>query len=201
MHLYRSFSNIPRPPSFLEILKNPYVLLTFDKVHNPLRLPREVTSERPKVIRIPDVFNILISKCSLYHIYVYFFDIVAFKNVPNMICFVYVNFEMNFALQSPVLFRHRNFQKWSEYGIFLIFRFRNTLRIITALYFFDILISKNSEHEVFLVFFTCKYTSRHNGVYFFDIVIFDFEMCFALQRHAFFGHLNFQKVFRIRRFC
>ena len=30
-----------------------HVLLTFDKVHNPLRLPRKTTSERPKVFRTP----------------------------------------------------------------------------------------------------------------------------------------------------
>ena len=30
---------------FMEMLQNPHVLLTFDKVHNPLRLPRETTSE------------------------------------------------------------------------------------------------------------------------------------------------------------
>ena len=34
------------------MLQNPHVLLTFAKVHNPLRLPREATSERPKVLRI-----------------------------------------------------------------------------------------------------------------------------------------------------
>ena len=37
--------------SFLEMLQNPHDLLTFDKVHNPLRLPRETTSERQKVVR------------------------------------------------------------------------------------------------------------------------------------------------------
>ena len=41
MHLCRSSSNVPRLPSFLEMLQNPHVLITFDKVHNPLRLPRE----------------------------------------------------------------------------------------------------------------------------------------------------------------
>ena len=41
MHLCRSSSNVPRLPSFLEMLQNPHVLLTFDKVHNPLRLPRK----------------------------------------------------------------------------------------------------------------------------------------------------------------
>ena len=38
------------------MLQSPHVLLTFDKVHNPLRLPREATSERPKVVRAPGVF-------------------------------------------------------------------------------------------------------------------------------------------------
>ena len=44
MHLCRSSSNVPRLPSFLDMPQNPHVLLTFDKVHNPLRLPRETTS-------------------------------------------------------------------------------------------------------------------------------------------------------------
>jgi len=37
MHLSRSSSNVPRLPSFLDMLQNPHVLLTFDKVHNPSR--------------------------------------------------------------------------------------------------------------------------------------------------------------------
>ena len=56
MHLCRSSSNVPRLPSFLEMLQNPYILLTFDKVHNPVRLPCETTSERPKVVRACGVF-------------------------------------------------------------------------------------------------------------------------------------------------
>ena len=67
MHLCRSSSNVPRLPSFLEMLQNPHVLLTFDKVHNPLRLPRETTSERPKVAPTCGVFNILTSKCASRH--------------------------------------------------------------------------------------------------------------------------------------
>ena len=51
MHLCRSSWNVPRLPSYLEMRRNPHVLLTFDKVHNPLRLPRESTSEPPKVAR------------------------------------------------------------------------------------------------------------------------------------------------------
>ena len=38
MHLCRSSSKVPRLPSFLEMLQNPHVLLTFDKLQNPLRL-------------------------------------------------------------------------------------------------------------------------------------------------------------------
>ena len=58
MHLCRSSSNVPCLPSFLEMLQNPHVLLTFEEVHNPLRLPRETTSEPPKVVRTPVFFNI-----------------------------------------------------------------------------------------------------------------------------------------------
>ena len=50
MHLSRSSSNVPRLRSFLEMLQNPHVLLIFDKMHNPLHLPRETTSKRPKVV-------------------------------------------------------------------------------------------------------------------------------------------------------
>ena len=57
MHLCRSSSNVPCLPSFLEMPQNPHVLLTFEEVHNPLRLPRERTSEPPKVVRTPSVFT------------------------------------------------------------------------------------------------------------------------------------------------
>ena len=51
MHRCRSSSNVPRLPSFLEMLQNPHVLLTVDKVHSPLGPPRETTSERPKGVQ------------------------------------------------------------------------------------------------------------------------------------------------------
>ena len=49
MHLCRSSSNVPHLPSFLEMPQNPHVLLTFDKVHNPLRLPRKTTKSGPNM--------------------------------------------------------------------------------------------------------------------------------------------------------
>ena len=50
MHLCRSSAYVPRLPSFLKLLQNPHDLLIFDKVHNPVRLPRKMASERSKVV-------------------------------------------------------------------------------------------------------------------------------------------------------
>ena len=61
MHLCRSSSNVPCLPLFLEMLQNPHVLLTFEEVHSPLRLPRQTTSEPPKVARTCGVLYILTS--------------------------------------------------------------------------------------------------------------------------------------------
>ena len=121
MHLCRSSSNVPRLPSFLEMLQNPHVLLTFEKVHNPLRLPRETTSGRPKVVRTPGVFNILTSKCASRHNGVHFFDISTSKSGPDLVCFVHFDFEMCFAPQRRALFRRRNFEKRSGAEVFCAF--------------------------------------------------------------------------------
>ena len=82
MHLCRSSSNVPRLLSFLEILQNPH-----DKMHNPVRLPRETTSESPKVVRAFGAFNILTSTCASRRNSVHFFDIATSKSGPNVKCF------------------------------------------------------------------------------------------------------------------
>jgi len=109
MHLCRSFSNVPRLPSFLEMLQNPHVLLTFDKVHNPLRLPRETTSERQKVVQACGAFCIFTSECASRHNGVLFFDISTYKRGLNLSAFYTFDFEMCFAPQQRALFRHLNF--------------------------------------------------------------------------------------------
>ena len=109
MHLCRSSSNVPRLPSFLEMLQNPHVLLTFDTVHNPLRLPHEWTSERQKVVRACCVFNVFTSKCASRHSRVRFFDISTSKSGPNLVRFAHFDFEICFAPQWRALFRQRNF--------------------------------------------------------------------------------------------
>ena len=132
MHLCRSPSNVPRLPMFLKLLQNPHVLLTFDKVQNPLRLPRKTTSERPKVFRTPQFFALLTSKCASRHNGVHFFDISTSKSGPNLVCFVYFDLEMCFVPQRRALFQHLNFQKWSEHGVFCIFWLGNVLRATMA---------------------------------------------------------------------
>ena len=63
------------------MLQNPHVLLTFDKVHNPLRLPRETTSEPPNMVRTWCVLYILTWKFASRHNGVHFFDIATSKVV------------------------------------------------------------------------------------------------------------------------
>ena len=90
---------------------------------------------------------------------------------------------MCFAPQWRALFRHLNFQKWSEHG------------------------------GCVLYILTWKCASRHNGVHFFDIstsksgptlvcfVHFDLEMCFPPQWRALFRHRNVQKWSEPLAFC
>ena len=105
----------------LEVLQNPHVLLTFDKVRNPLRLPRETRSECPKVVRTWCVLYMLTLKRASRHNGVHFFDIATSRSGLRMVCFVHFDFEMCFAPQRRALFRHLNFQKWSENGVLCTF--------------------------------------------------------------------------------
>ena len=46
MHPSRSPSNVPRPPSFWQLLQNPHALLTFDKVHNSPHQPGDIGTSK-----------------------------------------------------------------------------------------------------------------------------------------------------------
>ena len=50
-----------------------------------------------------------------------FFDIATSKSGRKLRCFVHFDFEMCFAPQQRALFRHHNFQKWSEVVLFCTF--------------------------------------------------------------------------------
>ena len=90
------------------------------------------TSEPPKVARTCGVLYIFTWKCASRHNGVHFFDIWTSKSGPNLVCFVHFDLEICFAPQRRALFRHRNFQKWSEAEVFCTFWLANVLRATTA---------------------------------------------------------------------
>ena len=129
--------------------------------------------------------------CALYiltwkgasrHNGVHFFDISTSKSGPNLVCFVHFDFEMCFAPQRRALFRHLNFQKRSEPGVFCTFSLRNVLRATTACTFSTSQLPKVVRTWCVLYIFTSKCASRHNSVHFFR-------------------HLNFQNLSEPGVFC
>ena len=142
MHLCRSSSNVPRLPSFLEMLQNPHVLLTFDKVHNPFACHAKAHLNVQKCSVPVRFLALLIWKCASRHNHVHFFDISTSKSGPSMmlyiltlkcasrhkrvhffnistsksgptlVCLVHFDFGMCFAPQRSALFQHLNFRKW-----------------------------------------------------------------------------------------
>ena len=93
--------------------------------HNPLSVPGETTTF--KSAPNPSVF--------------YAFDLdmcfPPFRHLnsqsgPMLLCFVRFEIEMCFAPQRLSLFRHLNFQKWSDRQVLLAFSLANVLRATTA---------------------------------------------------------------------
>jgi len=155
-------------------------------------------SEPPKVVRTWCVLYILTSKCASRHNGVHFFDISTSKSGPYMVCFVHFDLEMCFAPQRRALFRHLNFQKWSDHvvhfhfemcfapqrsalfrhlnfqkcsenGVFCTFWLANVLRATMACTFSTSQLPKVLRDRQILKLFTSKCASRHNAVHFFDI--------------------------------
>ena len=200
MYLCRSSSNAPRLPSFLEMPQNPHVLLTFDTVHNPLRLPRETKSERPKVLRPPHFFTLLTSKCASHQTDVRLLDISTSKSGPNMRCFVHFDLEMCFAPQRRALFGHLNFQKWSEHEVLNMLTWKCASRH-NDVHLLDISTSKSGPNMRCFIHFDLEMCFAPQRRAFLDISTcksgpnmrcfehFDLEMCFAPQRRATF-HLS-----------
>ena len=74
---------------------------------------------------------------------------------------------MCFAPQRRALFRHLNFQKWSEPGVFCTFWLGNVLRATTACTFSTSQLEKVVRTPGVFNILTSKCASRHNGVHFF----------------------------------
>ena len=88
------------------------------------------------------------------------------SQLPRMVCFVHFDFEMCFAPQRRALFRHRNFQKWSENGVLCTFWLGNVLRATTACTFSTSQLPKLVRSWCVLCILTWKCASRHNCVQF-----------------------------------
>ena len=125
------------------------------------------TSQLPKVVRRWGVLYIWTWKCASRHNGVHFFDISTSKSGPTLRCFVHLDLEMCFAPQRRALFRHLNFQKWSDHGVFCTFSLGNMLRAATACTFSTSQLPKVVRSWGVLYILTCKCASRHNGVQFF----------------------------------
>ena len=76
---------------------------------------------------------------------------------------------MCFPPQRRALFRHLNFQKWSEPGVFCTFWLGNVLRATMACTFSTSQLPKVLQTWCVLYILTWKCASRHHGVQFFDI--------------------------------
>ena len=125
------------------------------------------TSQLPKVLRSWCVLYIFTSKCASRDNGVHFFDISTSKSAPKLVCFVHFHFEMCFAPQRRALFRHLNFQKCSEAGVFCTCSLRNVLRATTACTFSRSQLPKVVRSWCVVCILTWKCASRHNGVQFF----------------------------------
>ena len=161
-----------------------YKTLTFCsllKRCNPLRLPRETTSEPPKVVQTPSVLYIFTSKCASHHNGVHFFDISTSKSGPTI--GVLCRFWLRNALRAttPCTFPTSQLPKvLCEWCVLYILRSKcasrqnrvqffisHLARWLRTRHFSDISTSKSGQNpEVFNTF--------------------DFEMCFAPQRRALF---------------
>ena len=125
------------------------------------------TSQLPKVVRDRQFLTLLTWKCASRHNGVHFFDISTSKSGPELRCFVHFDFKMCFAPQRRALFRHRNFQKWSDHGVVCYILTWKCASRHNGAHFFDISTSKSGPD------LRC-------------LVPFDLEMCFAPQRRAIF---------------
>ena len=108
-------------------------LLTFDKVHNPLRLPRGTTSKRPKVVRTPGVFYILTSICASRHNGMHFFNSSTSKSGPN-VKFFFLAFSLASVLRATTVctFSTSQLPKVVRNPSVFTFWLRNVLRATMA---------------------------------------------------------------------
>ncbi len=97
-----------------------------------------------------------------------------------MVCFVHFALEMCFAPQWRAMFRHPNFQKWSEAGVFCTFWLKNALRAKGACKFLTSQLPKVLWEWCVLYSLTWRCASRHSGVQ-----VFIYPLTTWLRAHRF----------------
>ena len=127
-------------------LQSPTVVQTFVLACLPQNVLRATTaftfptSQHPKVLRSCGAFSILTSKCA--------------SHPPRMVCFLRFDFTLCSAPQRRALFRHHNFQKWSEseHVVFWAFWLQKLLHATTPCTFQHLNFQKCSENGAFVAF-------------------------------------------------
>ena len=160
MYLCRSSSNVPRLPSFLEMLQPSRFAHFWEGARSlaPARRNDIWTSKSgPSLWCFVHVWlrNVLraTTACTF-----------STSQLPKVVCVVHFDFKMCFAPKRRALFRHLNFQKWSEREVFLPFSLANVLRATT---FSTSQLPKVVRSWSVLYILAWKCASRHNGVQFF----------------------------------
>ena len=152
---------------------NPWCFAHFDFemcfVPQRRALFRNSTSEPPKVVRTPSVFNILTWKCASRHNGVHFFDILSAKSGPHL--GVFSTFWLGGCAS-----RHNGVHFFDicklpkvvrSSGVFCTFWLGDVLRATTACTFSTSEAPKVVRSSGVLRILTWKCASRHNGVQFF----------------------------------
>ena len=164
-------------------------------------MPTFSTSERQKVARTPQFLTLLTWKCASCHNGVHFFDISTSKSGRNPWCFDTFDLEMCFAPRRRALFRHLNFQKCAERGVFYTFCLGKVLCATTACTFSRSQLPKVVRACGVLYILSWRATTactfsrsqREKGAKPIIFYTFDLEMCFAPQQHALSRDLNVKK--------
>ena len=164
MHLYKSCSNVPNLPSFLELLQT----LTFSSLLARCRIPCTCHAKShlnlqkwSEHVVFLTFFNILTWKCASCHNSVHFFIISTSKSVPRMVCSVHFDFEMCFAPQRRALFQLPKVLRTRQCFTLLTSK---VLRASTACTFSTSQLPKVVRTCGVLYILTSKCASRHHSV-------------------------------------
>ena len=110
------------------------------------------TSELQKVLRDPQFFTILTSKCASRHSGVQFFHIATSKSGPNMQCFVHFDFKMCFSPQRRAIFHIATSKSGPDLQCFVHFDFKMCFSLQRRAIFPHLNFKKCSEPLSFLAF-------------------------------------------------